>query len=1623
MTVVINPYKCAAPTSVAVSTAGVVTWTNSATSACTTHQVKVASGSYATATSGVNKNSDIVAATGSRTVSVIAKAPNANYSDSDAGSKSVTVYSVALTKGTGISAVSGAGNFISGAKTTISATVSTGWTWKNWTGTSTLTSNSNEITVDGNKTWTANTTVNALTFTAQTLTAGTYNTAYSKAFTGASNGSGTYTYAITGVTLDGTALTASSGKYNGMSLSGTTISGTPTAKGTYVFTIKATDSNTGATKEAAMTVVINPADPTCPTLTAYSGLSDNSAHTITVTGGSGGTIQYRTSTTGTWDETLPTRTGAGTTTIYVQVEGDDNHNTKDCGSSTVKLYNARIDFNAEDGTIINSGTNPIYVRKNNTAVYTTRTASTAATIPIARLGDGDGYSFDGWYTDSTNGTKVIDKNGTVQASVSGWTDANKKWLLSSTSNNANTNPLYAHYIDDIAPSNLTITNSSNGNWTKDNVTVTITATELGSGIKEYQWYENGAWTTRALTTTDGVGTITFKAARNETIRFRVVDNADNISNEITTNIKIEKTAPTVSFNPNTLSYGKTSNVTVTVADSQSTVKKGQSIKYRWQTSSTCSTTESDYTSTAALSNASADAESATATASASGLTGTYYLCVYSGISDVAGNTSVVTKSGAFVFDNTGPVISVTNADGSTNYLTTAYSINLADGANKTVTFTPTVSATADGSALSTLEYVFDKSTSNPTSGWTATTSGTELSFVEPFGNYYLHVKATDALGNVTYATTNVFRARYRIRFADYIANTSTTKTLYAYENQPSITVRTPGERSGYTFTGWYTNKNGSTKHQCGSSPCSPGDTYTPTQSIVFYAHWSRSLTASDITLELSDTSYEYDGTAKTPTVVVKDNGVEVPSSAYTVSYSNNTNAGTATVTVTGKNTYTNDTLRAFYIDSKSTTFTIAESNTATPGACANPTYNGSAQNLASGATNATYSNNSQTDYKTSGSYTVTVTANANYAFSDGTTVTTLSCNITRRPVTYKADSASKTWDGTALTKNSATLTSGSLVSGHTATFSISGSQTSAGSSTNTLSSVTIKNSGGTDLTYNYNVTKQNGTLTVEKAPTATPGACINPTYNGSAQNLAGNGSYVSYSNNSQTNRGSSNYTVTVTTDDNHTFSGGGTSTTLSCNIAQRTITVTAANKSRDYGVANPTLTYTYSGQVSGQTPGFSGALTTSATTSSNPDDYDITQGTLALADNGTFKAINHKISFTKGTLTVNKLPLAAPSNLTIGKDGTISWSAVTGATGYQYAIGDDDSWHSAGNVTSINKLADITAAVGTKTIYVRAINAGANASPIYSSPGAYSTKSVTVVTMTFATSSSTNGTVDTSTYNVISGVTYSASSNKILIKSGSTTIKTVTATPATRKGYDTAFSSWSSTSGTVNSAVTLTATFTATARKYTIKYHGGTGSVVGQYDGATTWTDTRKFTFGAQYGAGQSVTRIIYANSQFPFAVPNDDSYVFYRWETLAGYAGWTEGYPGSSTVTWNWDDNQYGIGDEVAHQVDIYAKWRRYASCAHADCGTTPTYTYRCIHRPSTATTCSSTINDTNGTTWTRWKSGTDCTGYTIIYETNNSTAGASCYVRRQTGSTNNTCRTSACGWEKNSSGTDIVY
>ena len=155
--------------------------------------------------------------------------------------------------------------------------------------------------------------------------------------------------------------------------------------------------------------------------------------------------------------------------------------------------------------------------------------------------------------------------------------------------------------------------------------------------------------------------------------------------------------------------------------------------------------------------------------------------------------------------------------------------------------------------------------------------------------------------------------------------------MYSLDGGATYSLDVPKAANAGTYTVWY--KAVSSGNYVDSAPASVSVTIDPKQ-------------VSDPVIDLSPESFEYDGTAKKPDVVVKDGTIPIPASEYTVSYSNNTQAGTATVTISdasGGN---------YNITQKTANFTIkagAASLTGAPQA-KNLTYNGFAQELVTDGT-------------------------------------------------------------------------------------------------------------------------------------------------------------------------------------------------------------------------------------------------------------------------------------------------------------------------------------------------------------------------------------------------------------------------------------------------------------------------------------------------------------------------------------------------------------------------------------------------------------------------------------------------------------------------------------------------
>ena len=189
---------------------------------------------------------------------------------------------------------------------------------------------------------------------------------------------------------------------------------------------------------------------------------------------------------------------------------------------------------------------------------------------------------------------------------------------------------------------------------------------------------------------------------------------------------------------------------------------------------------------------------------------------------------------------------------------------------------------------------------------------------------------------------------------------------------------------------------------------------------------------------------------------------------------------------------------------------------------------------------------------------------------------TVTYTVSKRAITITADSASKVYDGTALTNNNVSLTNGTIAYGQSATYSASGSITNVGSTAN-IPNVEIK-SGTTDVTSNYVVTKINGTLTVTMADNTVVVLANIITYNGSAQALvsvSGNKGTMHYNVGAQATTSSSSTIPTRTNAGAYVVywlcEGNSNYKELSGNV---TVTIKAKNIS-GVSITNVNETYTY----------------------------------------------------------------------------------------------------------------------------------------------------------------------------------------------------------------------------------------------------------------------------------------------------------------------------------------------------------------------------------------------------------------------------------------------------------------
>jgi hypothetical protein len=320
-----------------------------------------------------------------------------------------------------------------------------------------------------------------------------------------------------------------------------------------------------------------------------------------------------------------------------------------------------------------------------------------------------------------------------------------------------------------------------------------------------------------------------------------------------------------------------------------------------------------------------------------------------------------------------------------------------------------------------------------------------------------------------------------------------------------------------------------------------------------------------------------------------------------------------------------------------------------------------------------------------GSQTLSVTFTPTDSVNYTTATITVPITVNKATLTVTASNASRAY-GAANPTFAGTISG--FVNGDTQSM-VSGAALL--SSTATVSSIVgsypITASLGTLSATNYQFSFVSGTLTIGKATLTVTASnasraygAANPTFavaisgfvNGDTHSAVSGAALLSSTATVSSIVGSYPITASLGTLSATNYQFSFVSGTLT--IGKATLTVTASNASRAYGVANPAFTNTISGFVNGDTQSVvSGAasLSTTATASSKVGPYPI------MASPGTLSAANYGFSFVNGTLTVNiattAISWSAPAAITYGTALSASQldasSTVAGTFAYTPALG------------------------------------------------------------------------------------------------------------------------------------------------------------------------------------------------------------------------------------------------------------------------------------------------------------------------------------------------------------------
>ena len=312
-------------------------------------------------------------------------------------------------------------------------------------------------------------------------------------------------------------------------------------------------------------------------------------------------------------------------------------------------------------------------------------------------------------------------------------------------------------------------------------------------------------------------------------------------------------------------------------------------------------------------------------------------------------------------------------------------------------------------------------------------------------------------------------------------------------------------------------------------------------------------------------------------------------------------------------------------------------------------------------------------------------AAANYTLVDPTNVT---ADITAAGLTVAGVTASfKVYDGTTNAQLNGTATLNGGVSGDDVSL-VTGGVSAAFAGPNVGTGIPVTVSGyaitGADA-GNYTLTQPSGLAADITAAMLTITAAANTkTYDGStsaaatptASGLQGSDSVTGLAETYDTKDAGTGKTLSVSAYTVNDGNAGGnytvsTATSTAGVINKVTLTVTADNKTKIYGMPNPPLTASYNGFVGGENTNVLSSpvvLNTTATTTSGAGQYPITASGAAAA--------NYTPQYVNGTLRVVSAPQLTIASVSVNgtQQYVVSWQTITNQMYQLEYTADLDTW-------------------------------------------------------------------------------------------------------------------------------------------------------------------------------------------------------------------------------------------------------------------------------------------------------------------------------------------------------------